>query len=162
MKRIILIRHAKSSWKHDVIDHKRPLNDKGLKDAEIISKQLVEYNKWNIDFVMSSDAKRTKTTALIFTSNLKINESDICFVHELYDFEGRNLFRCIKSCDNSINNLMVFGHNHAITHFVNRYGNQYIENVPTSGVTIIEFDIEKWKNLNKGNTIKTLFPKDFK
>jgi phosphohistidine phosphatase len=82
--------------------------------------------------------------------------------HELYDFSGENLIKVLKSVDNSINNLMVFGHNHAITHFVNTYGDTFIDNVPTCGVVIIEFDIENWKNLKSGKTTKTLFPRDLK
>jgi phosphohistidine phosphatase len=57
---------------------------------------------------------------------------------------------------------MVFGHNHAITAFVNAYGSVYIDNVPTCGVVIIDFDINNWKDLNKGKTVKTLFPRDLK
>jgi len=162
MKRIILVRHAKSSWKFDVIDHERPLNERGLNDAEMISKHLVSHDNLNIDFVMSSDAVRAKTTAHIFTSNLKIEEEKIEFIHNLYDFQGDNLIKIVKNCKDSVSDLMLFGHNHAITHFVNTYGNQFIENVPTSGVTIIEFNINRWKDLNPGHTIKTLFPRDIK
>lgn len=161
MKKIILVRHAKSSWKHNVIDHERPLNERGFKDANLVSVHLKESNL-NIDLVLSSDAMRAKTTANIFISNLGIDTNMIHLNHQLYDFSGTNLIEVIKTCKDSVNTLMLFGHNHAITAFVNTYGNNYIDNVPTSGVVIIEFDIPNWNNLNKGNTIKTLFPRDLK
>ena len=161
MKKIILIRHAKSSWKHNVIDHDRPLNKRGFEDANLVSISLKE-SHLNIDLVLSSDAMRAKTTANIFISNLDIDTSMVHLNHELYDFSGTNLIEVIKACDDSINTLMLFGHNHAITAFVNTYGDSYIDNVPTSGVVVIEFDIINWKNLNKGKTIQTLFPRDLK
>ena len=161
MKKLILVRHAKSSWKHDVIDFERPLNTRGIKDAEIVSNYL-KNNILNIDLVISSDAVRTKITASTFISNLNIDEKLVNFNHNLYDFSGHNLVKTIKEVDSSINNLMVFGHNHAITDFVNTYGDKYIENVPTCGITIINFDIDNWKDLNNGKTVFTLFPKDLK
>ncbi|MCF7569119.1 histidine phosphatase family protein [Sabulilitoribacter arenilitoris] len=161
MKKLILIRHAKSSWKHNVIDFERPLNNKGVKDAENVSNYL-KSKGLIIDMVISSDAIRTKITANSFISNLNIDEKLVNFNHNLYDFSGYNLVKTIKEVDISINNLMVFGHNHAITNFVNTYGDKYIENVPTCGVTIIHFDIDNWANLSNGKTIFTLFPKDLK
>lgn len=144
-----------------MIDHDRPLKERGFKDADIVSKRLkliVEPT----ELVISSDAKRTKTTAEIFISNMGIEQNLVKFNHDLYDFSGENLTKVIKNCDETVNNLMIFGHNHAITAFVNTFGSVYIDNVPTSGVVIIEFDIEKWSSLKQGKTLKTLFPKDLK
>lgn len=161
MKHLYLVRHAKSSWEHDVIDHERPLNKRGFKDAHLVSNHL----KGNIelpDLVLSSDAVRAKTTANIFTYNLGIDDSKLQLVHDLYDFGGKELTRVIQSCDDSVETLMVFGHNNAMTFFANNFGNTFINNVPTCGFTHIEFDIDSWKDLNKGKTIQTVFPKQLK
>ena len=40
MKKLILIRHAKSSWEFNTSDLKRPLSERGINDAEIMSKVL--------------------------------------------------------------------------------------------------------------------------
>ena len=161
MKKLILVRHAKSSWKNNVIDHERPLNKRGYNDALMLSKYL-KSKTLKIDSVLSSDAVRAKTTADIFIDNLNISQEIFSLNHVLYDFSGENLIQTIKECDHSINYLMIFGHNHAITSFVNTYGDKYIDNVPTCGVTTIEFEIDFWKNLNQGKTISTLFPRDLK
>ena len=95
-------------------------------------------------------------------SGLNISADLIVLNHDLYDFSGYNLINVIKACDEAINNLMIFGHNHAITAFVNTYGDVYIDNVPTSGVVILEFDIKQWRDLKPGKTVSTLFPKDLK
>lgn len=161
MKTLTLIRHAKSSWKHDVIDHDRPLNKRGASDAELISKYL-KTSFLSPDLVLSSDANRAKITAGIFVENLEIDDDLVKLNHNLYDFSGYNLIEEIKNCKDSIVNLMIFGHNHAITSFVNTYGDTYIDNVPTSGVVVLKFNIEKWKDLKPGKTLKTLFPRDLK
>ncbi|WP_282123475.1 SixA phosphatase family protein [Algibacter mikhailovii] len=161
MKTLILIRHAKSSWNFDVIDHQRPLNKRGLNDADLVSTYLAESNP-KIDMLLCSDAKRTRLTSDFFISKLSIDSDRIVFNHELYDFDGRSLENVIKHCAPSTNNLMVFGHNHAVTFFVNKFGNKYIENVPTCGVVIINFDISDWSDLTKGETIQIIFPKQLK
>lgn len=161
MKTLYLVRHAKSSWEHDVTDHERPLKDRGFKDAHLVSKHI----KSNIkipDLIMSSDANRAKTTASIFVDNLGLSQEDIILDYTLYDFSGRDLTRVISKCNDSINTLMVFGHNHAMTAFVNTFGDRYVANVPTSGFTAIQFEISTWKDLKPGKTIHMVFPKDLK
>ncbi|WP_092581117.1 SixA phosphatase family protein [Hyunsoonleella jejuensis] len=161
MKTLILIRHAKSSWEYDVIDHERPLKKRGINDANLIANKLKSL-KPKIDKVLISDAMRTKLTAEIILPQLNISSDIISYSSKLYDFSGENLVSVIKSCDNSINALLVFGHNYAITAFVNAYGNVFIDNVPTCGVVAIKFDVNKWSEINSGTTEYTIFPKDLK
>lgn len=160
MKKLILIRHAKSSWEYNVKDHERPLNTRGLKDASAVSGELK--GLFYPDLVLISSAIRTQETATIFISNLKISEKIIQSNHDLYDFSGSDLLKVIKTCNNSIKELMIFGHNHAITAFVNSYGDLTIDNVPTCGVAVLEFEIDNWSDLKPGKTLKTLFPRDLK
>ena len=161
MKNLYLVRHAKSSWKYDVSDHERPLKKRGTSDAHLVSNYLKDKIK-NPDLVISSDANRAKTTAEIFTSNLGINGSLIQYDHELYDFSGFKLINVIKECNDAVNTLMIFGHNYALTHFVNEFGDKYVDNVTTSGFTHIVFNIDSWMDLNKGKTLLTVFPRDLK
>jgi len=161
MKTLTLVRHAKSSWKHNLPDLLRPLNMRGLTDANNVSNQLKSTN-FCPDLLWSSNAVRAQTTAEIFIKKLNI-PSEIChFNHELYDFSGEYLTFHIKNCSNQINSLMVFGHNDAITNFVNIYGNKNIENVPTCGLVTITFNIDSWQEIGMGNTSRTIFPKDLK
>lgn len=161
MRKIIIVRHAKSSWEYNVIDHERPLNSKGEKDAKLISQHLKSY-KLNPDLILSSDAVRANTTCNIFIENLNLDKNKVYLNHDLYDFVGYNLLEVIKNCEDSFEILMVFGHNHAITAFVNTYGDVYIENVATSGVIMLEFDVDTWKDLKSGKTVLKVFPKDLK
>ena len=78
------------------------------------------------------------------------------------DCGGSGLVVTIKSCDDEVNTLLVFGHNHAITAVSNTYGSKLFENVPTSGVVVIQFDTNSWKTISEGTTILKVFPKDLK
>lgn len=161
MKKIIFVRHAKSSWEHDLSDINRPLKVRGRHDAKLVANRLLE-SKFQIDKVISSDAVRAMTTAEIFLDTMRFAEDSLILNHNLYDFSGEQVLNVIKSCSNSINTLMLFGHNYALTNIVNKYGSLYIENVPTSGVVVLNCNISDWKNISKGETILTIFPRDLR
>jgi len=159
MKKLILVRHGKSSWDMPVKDHGRPLNNKGIKNSNLIFEQI--QTKLPERFlVWSSTAKRARDTAKIFNEVLNIPQELTVLNEDLYTFDEATLTKTIKNCNDSVPSLIIFGHNNAITDFVNKFGNKFIENVPTSGVVIIEFPQENWNNINNGKTVTTLFPKD--
>jgi len=158
---LILVRHAKSSWNYEAGDKDRPLKDRGIRDAYLVANKLKNTFE-NIEVVFSSPANRALHTCIIFLRNLNISFSKLQVREELYDFGGDRVLKFLHSLDDSYKEVMIFGHNHAFTSIVNTLGNFYIENVPTSGIVIIEFDTEKWTTINKGTTEFTLFPKDLK
>ena len=161
MKQLFLIRHAKSSWTTPLNDFDRPLNNRGIQDAHLVSSNIrneipKSYMVW------SSAAKRASETATIFAQNLAFPIENIEFRKELYTFDDRKLEQIIKSCSDDFHHLMVFGHNEAITNFVNKFGNTYLNNVPTSGFVKLTFEVTSWNNIIKGLTQKTVFPRDLK
>jgi phosphohistidine phosphatase len=161
MKNLILIRHSKSSWETPSKDIDRPLSKRGIHNAHLISEKInVLLPRTYV--VWSSIAKRAKETAMIFSQNLMIPYENIILRDDLYTFEEKKLEESIKNCENRYDNLILFGHNGAITNFVNKFGDLLIENVPTSGVVSMKFDIDAWSNLQKGQIIKTVFPSHFK
>lgn len=161
MKKLILVRHAKSSWKEDVKDHDRGLKARGCTDAELVSLKFKEYSLLP-DKVLSSTAKRAKTTAQIFSKKLNLDSELIELNKNIYDFSGENLIKTIKETSDNYDVIMVFGHNFALTNFVNTFGDMPIENVPTSGLVVIEFQVDSWKFIYKGETIKVIFPRDLR
>ncbi|WP_445716823.1 SixA phosphatase family protein [Flavobacterium sp.] len=161
MKKIFLIRHAKSSWDVPVQDINRSLSKRGVNDAHLIASKLIDFVP-NSYVVWCSKAKRAIETAYVFSEYLSVPLETIYFKDELYTFDDDNLLKVIKKCKNEHDNLILFGHNEAITNFVNKFGDLFIENVPTSGVVVLQFDTDNWENLYKGKTITTLFPSHFK
>lgn len=160
MKNLILVRHAKSSWDLPLSDIDRPISQKGLNDAFLISDIFKNYLP-NRFLVWSSCARRAKETSLIFSQNLLFSQENIIFKKELYTFDEHQLFQQIKTCQNQVENLIVFCHNDAITTFVNKHSDDFIKNVPTSGLVVIEFNEEQWCNINRGKLKLKLFPKHF-
>jgi phosphohistidine phosphatase len=70
MKKLFLVRHAKSDWTYEGLpDIDRPLNERGYRDAHIMSKHLSS-KKHVPDGIIASPAIRTINTALIFSRNL--------------------------------------------------------------------------------------------
>lgn len=161
MKNLIVIRHAKSSWEAPLKDIDRSLNQRGIKDAHLVATNCMKYLPETF-LIWSSTAKRASETALIFAQNVSYPIENITFKEELYTFDDKNLEKIIKSCSNDYDNVILFGHNEAITNFVNKFGNIFIDNVPTSGFVSIKFDSDCWKSINNGQTQKIIFPKDLK
>jgi len=83
-------------------------------------------------------------------------------VDDLYDFGGHNVMFFVKSLNEFSQNVMIFGHNHAFTSICNIFGDVFIENLPTSGLVVIDFDTNSWHDIQKGSTRFTIFPKDLK
>ncbi|MEG9326308.1 histidine phosphatase family protein [Salinimicrobium catena] len=161
MKRLILVRHGKSSWKENLPDDQRPLKKRGFKDADLVTKAYVATRDEPL-ILWSSYAVRALTTAKIFKDKLNISDGDFHVKKELYTFNGSQLLKTIQTCDDSVENLMVFGHNPAMTSVVNHLGDQEFDNIPTTGLTVLEFETDSWKNLKDGKTILYLFPKNLR
>lgn len=161
MKNLILIRHAKSSWDAPLEDKDRPLSKRGIYDAHLMASKVGEYLPKSF-IVWSSTAKRAKNTAYIFAENLSIPIENIEFKDDLYTFDTHGLEKAIKNCNNQFDNLILFGHNDAITNFVNIFGNRTVENVPTAGFVSLSFNESDWKEIRKGKIENVLFPSHLK
>ena len=161
MKTLILVRHGKSSWEYSVGDKDRPLLQRGMNDAYLVSDHLNE-QELSVNAVFSSPANRALHTSMIFIRQLYFPLSKFRVVNELYDFSGEHVHQFIKELDNQLDTVMIFGHNHAFTFIANSLGNSYIENVPTSGLVHIEFDTDSWSSIEKGVTKQTIFPKQLR
>jgi len=161
MKNLILIRHGKSSWTAPLKDIDRPLDVRGINDAHLIAEHCEKFLPKTF-LIWSSTASRASETALIFAQNFSYPVENIIFKNELYTFDEKELEKIVRSCHNDYDNVILFGHNEAITNFVNKFGDVFIDNVPTSGFVSLKFDTSDWQALKKGKTLKTLFPKELK
>ena len=161
MKRLILVRHGKSSWKHDLPDHERPLKKRGYRDGEKVSSTFKEFYSPGAS-LWSSAATRALETAKMFKEALKVPDEDFTIRQDLYTFDAKELQEIIRSCPDTIDKLMIFGHNPAMTNTVNSLGDKIIENLPTTGLCVIDFQNDEWKNIKNGKTIITLLPKNLR
>ena len=161
MKNLILIRHAKSNWDSPARDIERPLEQRGVQDAHLVSLYIHDILPKTY-LMFCSTAKRATDTALIFAQNLNFPIDSILFSDDFYTFDATELEKVIKSFDAATESVILFGHNAAITNFVNKFGHISIDNVPTCGFVSISFDTNCWSKIRNGKTNKIIIPKDLK
>ncbi|RZJ72922.1 histidine phosphatase family protein [Flavobacterium sp.] len=161
MKNLIVVRHAKSSWDAPLRDFDRPLQQRGIMDAHKVSTSVAPHLPKTFT-IISSPAKRASETAIIFAQNFSYPVESIRYDEELYTFDERQLEAIVRSIDNDYDNVILFGHNEAITNFVNKFGDIFVDNVTTSGFVSLTFDSDDWSGISKGKTRNVVFPRDLK
>lgn len=149
MKRLYLIRHAKSSWKKkDLADFDRPLNKRGKHDAPLMGTRLKKINL-NPDVLISSPARRALSTAKFISDKINYPAKKIIEQIQLYLAEVPELLDIVRNLDGTINDAVMVGHNPGMTDFTNFLTDEDIENIPTCGVVCIELLIEEWKYVDQ-------------
>ncbi|MCM4156025.1 histidine phosphatase family protein [Gramella sp. AN32] len=161
MKRLILVRHGKSSWDNNLPDNKRPLKKRAIKDAKAVLKSYKHFYSGTGMF-WTSPAVRAHETAKIFKKTLDVKDDNFNIIEDLYTFNQNELLTEIQSCPDSIEELTIFAHNPALTVLVNHLGDKPLDNLPTTGLCLIEFETNSWKEIEKGKTILTLLPKNLR
>ncbi len=148
MKKIILIRHAKSDWDHSWLqDFERPLAERGLRDAPKMAASL-KSRGITVDLICSSTAKRAQQTASITAEVLGYPEANIHWEKSLYHASEYHLLRFIQSQSDQIQTLVLVGHNPGLTELINLLGVK-LDNLPTSGHFAFSLSTSHWKELSR-------------
>lgn len=149
MKRLYLIRHAKSSWKNSSLaDVDRPLNKRGEKDAPFMGNRLRKV-KANPDGIFTSPAKRARKTTKMLAKAMDYPKEKIETVTELYGATQASLFDFIRQLDDALTNVMLIGHNPELTDLANYLTTERVENIPTCGIFCIDFPVDSWKEISE-------------
>jgi len=158
LKTIIIIRHAKSSWQSTVLtDFDRALNNQGLKDAKLMGKVLAS-RKINLDMIISSTANRAITTAKIIANQIQFKDK-IREEKKIYGASSKELFDIIIRLNSNINSIALVGHNPALHILSEMLSNEKFPKFPTCSVVKINFTINSWDLIQRGNLEYFLFPK---
>lgn len=160
MKTLLIMRHAKSSWKHQGLsDYDRPLNGRGKRDAPRMGEHLRQ-EELVPDRILTSSAKRARKTASKvakasgYTGKVKKLEA-------LYDTVPGVYFEILQALPDKYPRVMVVGHNPTMEQLVN-YLTGHIKRMPTTALAHIELPIERWEALDlytKGTLINLWTPK---
>lgn len=151
MKKLILIRHAKSSWEHGSIpDMYRPLNERGYRDAPAMGKLLTE-KKYYPDRLVSSPAIRAYSTALIIARELEFPIGRIELSSKLYETTESEYFEVIAEAEESCKAQFLFGHNFTISNVLSRLVGEHVDELPTCGIAVVELMIRRWEELQPGS-----------
>jgi len=147
MKRVIIVRHAKSVPYGYDDDFRRDLTERGISDAEKISSRLKEM-KITADLVIASPAKRTMHTASIFCHNLGY---DIESIRKETDFYGeastKDYIEVIQQLPEEVQTVFIFGHNPAVYYLAYNLVKYFNTDMPTCSTVALDFPIDKWKEV---------------
>lgn len=111
--RLILLRHAKSSWKDASLpDDERPLAPRGRRALVLVAQHL-QTAAADVDLVLSSPARRTRQTWDGLRAGLRA-APEVCFVPEIYEATGSELLEALKQVDRRNKAVLLVGHNPGI------------------------------------------------
>ena len=139
MKRLFLIRHAKSSWDEtERDDFDRPLSKRGKRNGPEMARRLASRSIVP-DLIYSSPAKRAKKTARYMAKGTGYPVSSISYQDELYLGSMSFHIHLLQDGFEKADTLFLVGHNYTITELAEYLTGTHISNVPTCGVVAIEY-----------------------
>lgn len=151
MKYLYLVRHAKSSWDDlSLQDAKRPLSERGMRDAPRMAKRFKEKGV-TVDQMITSHAVRALATCRSFCDTLKYPHDHIRIEPSLYHASEDGMLQLVHDLKDTVDTVMIFGHNPGLTDFVNSLNGETISNVPTTGIVAFSFDVDSWKDISWGS-----------
>ena len=142
MKTLLLLRHAKSSWKDESLeDIERPLNDRGLRATSVIG-NYIRKHKIAPDLIISSPATRARQTVdlVLKAARLKLQPR---FDERIYEASAHRLLEVISQIEDATDTAMLVGHNPGFEELVEKLTGE-LERVPTCALACIELNVEKW------------------
>ena len=146
LKRVTIVRHAKSDWSKNLPDIARPLNERGRRNAPEMGQRLAARGVVP-DLILTSPAVRVRITAETIAAQIGYPTSDIEVIDDLYGADVEEVLEILMALDDSVGHVAVFGHNPCLTSFVNHVTGAGIANIPTCGVAELSFAAERWAGI---------------
>ncbi|WP_227271760.1 SixA phosphatase family protein [Roseobacter weihaiensis] len=162
MRRLILMRHAKSDWSHTgLTDHDRPLNKRGRGAAEVLGNWL-RHNDHAPEEVLCSSAERTRQTlrGLALTPAPRTS-----FTRTLYLAEARVILEVLNRATTPC--VLILGHNPGICELANRLvdkppAHDRFHDYPTGATLVCDFDTSTWMDVDwaQGRVVDFVVPRE--
>ncbi|MCY3996158.1 MAG: histidine phosphatase family protein [Rhodobacter sp.] len=164
-RRLILVRHAKSSWDGgEFDDHERPLNGRGKRSALMIGTWLREKGRLP-ERVLSSDSTRTRETWRLIEEELN-SGADERWRRDLYHADAQTMLDTLRSAGNASTILMI-GHNPGTAIFANMVvehppPHTRYRDYPTAATADIVFSLSRWMDVEwcSGTVIDFVIPRE--
>lgn len=151
MKKLLLVRHAKSGWQPDIAsDFYRKLSKQGNSDASEMA-NLIKNSITKLDKIISSPAVRAISTAQYFANAFNIDFTKIETEIGLYEKGVQYFKKLIASQSNSLECIMFVGHNPVITHLITDITKTEIPPLEACSVACIDYNVYNWTDTVKNN-----------
>ena len=143
MRRLLLMRHAKSDYPHGVGDHDRPLNRRGRLAAPLMAAWLREENAVpDLAFVSSAVRARETWTRMAMDGPAETREA-------LYLFSASTILAQAKSAPDDARTLLVLCHQPGIEDCADRLlDGERVDGYPTAKIAAITFDASRWRDID--------------
>ena len=151
MKRLILLRHAKTEPLTDAVsDFERKLKKRGIVDANLIAGDLKK-RSYLPELIISSPAKRAIQTAGVCAAVFNIPESEIMEERFVYDGDTTaRMVAAIAGLAGEYNTVMVVGHNPDVARRIMQLSGTDYFHFPTCAAAVISFAVADWDEVNVG------------
>ena len=147
MKTLLILRHAKSSWKDaNLADHDRPLNKRGKRDAPRMGSLLREQDLIP-DVILSSSAERAYKTAEAAADESGF-EGEVILSRDLYSFGPEPYLAYLANLPDEYERVMVVGHNPAMEELLEELTGEY-QRFPTAALALVQLPIENWSEIGE-------------
>ena len=132
MKTLLIMRHAKSSWKDaELPDQERPLNKRGKHDAPMMG-ELIKDKELRPQVIYASTAKRARMTAEEVSSACKF-KGDVTYLDNLYLAEAEAILDVLHTTPDEIERVLIIGHNPGLEGLLQMLSHR-VESLPTAAI----------------------------
>jgi phosphohistidine phosphatase len=146
MKTVLLMRHAKSSWKdHKLKDIKRPLTKRGKSDAPFMG-QILADKELVPQMILCSTALRARMTAEMVVEKCGYT-GEITYIDSFYLAEPAVYAEALCSLPDEIERVLLIGHNPGMEGLVQILSGQ-VEALPTSAIAYLSLPVDHWNELD--------------
>lgn len=163
--RLMLLRHAKSSWEDPAArDEDRPLAPRGARAAERMGEHLGEL-RIRPELVLCSSAVRTRQTLAAVLPALG-DALEVRIEQGLYTFDAGVLLARLGEVPSTVSSVLVVGHNPAMQDLAlrvadrgDRLGDLALK-FPTCAFAGIAFASGSWSRLADGELTRFVVPRE--
>lgn len=155
MKKLSLLRHAKSDWQDPATrDFDRPLNDKGKRVARAMG-HWVAGQKIRFDHILASPAKRVQETLEHFIEGYG-KRYDIEWERKIYLASSATILDAVRDCDDKYDHILVVGHNPGIEDIIfdlvpddgSENRDMVEKKYPTGAFAELHIDCDHWADIS--------------
>ena len=169
MKRLAILRHAKSSWDDSSLDDfARPLNERGVKAARRMGREMRK-RKLSFDYVIASPAVRVRETL----DGVVEGGADIPaprFDERIYLASVGTLLEIVRKVADDVKAPLLVGHNPGLEHLLSTLArdddhglrDKVLGKFPTGALAVVQLDANSWRDIGEksGEIVELILPRE--